>query len=169
MIPLTILTCHHCGVADTPRLAPGVGPHHAKASCGHCGHFIKWLGQERKSERIDMKGARCMDCLNMVAVTGLLERDPATKFEDNGTQFATFTLRVEEVGKDGAVFKTFVPIECYGRTAERAAGCGAGDVVGVEGKLKWKSSVDQRGEKRSTLCVLARQVSVVVPARVAAE
>lgn len=110
-----------------------------------------------------------MDCLNTVCLTGTLERDPVTKVDDHGTQLVTFTVRLDESGKDNAVFKTYIPVECYGRTAERAADGGAGDVLGIEGKLKWKSYVDKHGEKRSTLCVLARQVSVLAPAAMAVE
>ena len=110
-----------------------------------------------------------MDSLNLVCLTGLLERDPVTKFDDNGMQVTTFTLRCEEAGRDGGTIKLYCPVECYGRTAERAADVSAGDVIGVEGKLKWKSYVDKHGEKKGTLAILARQVSLLVSVAVAAE
>jgi hypothetical protein len=37
------LPCPHCGTCDTPVLSPGTGPHALRASCRHCGRFIKWL------------------------------------------------------------------------------------------------------------------------------
>jgi single-stranded DNA-binding protein len=105
-----------------------------------------------------------MDSLNTLVLSGALERDPSTSFQDDGQQLTRFTLRVEEQGKAGAVFKLWVAVECYGKTAERAAALGAGAVVGVEGKLKWRSTTDKHGEKKGSLCMLARQVSVLVPA-----
>src|ERR1043165_1556772 len=77
------LPCFTCGVVAIPKLEPGSGPHAAKACCSGCGRFLKWIAKPSKEESL------AMDCLNMVAVTGTLERDPQTKFEDNGTQFAT--------------------------------------------------------------------------------
>ena len=75
-----------------------------------------------------------MDCLNCVTLTGFVERTPSLKFEaESGAQLTTFTVRVEEQGKDGAVFKVYVFIECYGRVAEKAGDVNAGDVVGIEG------------------------------------
>ena len=72
------------------------------------------------------------------------------------------------MGKEGAVFKVYIPVECYGRTAEKAGTCSAGDLVGVEGKLKWRSYLDKEHQKKGSLVVLARQVSVLVAAAVAA-
>ena len=105
-----------------------------------------------------------MDSLNTVVLSGLLDRDPVTTFQEDGQQMTRFTLRCEETGKAGAVFRLYVPVECYGKTAERAAELGAGDVVGIEGKLKWRSTTDRHGEKKGSLCMLARQVSVLVSA-----
>jgi single-stranded DNA-binding protein len=110
-----------------------------------------------------------MDSLNTVCLTGTIERDPVTTFEESGTHVTTFTLRVEEQGRDGAVFRTYVVIETYGKTGARAAEFSANDVVAVEGKLKWKSSVDTHGEKKGTLAVLARQVSLLMSAAAAVE
>ena len=40
---MTPLACPHCGTMDTPVLAPGPSRHVLKASCAHCGHFLKLL------------------------------------------------------------------------------------------------------------------------------
>jgi hypothetical protein len=50
--------CPHCGAIDRPTLSPGTGPHVCKASCAHCGKFIKWLSLLAPSERVahKMKG-----------------------------------------------------------------------------------------------------------------
>jgi single stranded DNA-binding protein len=102
--------------------------------------------------------------LNTVAVVGVLARDPHMRLEDNGTQVTSFTLKIEEPGKDGQTFSLFVNVECYGRKSEQAAFLGAGDLVSVTGKLKFRSHVDSEGKKRGTLAVLAREVSVLVSA-----
>ena len=105
--------------------------------------------------------------MNSVCVTGVLERDPRTKFASDGAQETSFTLRVEESGKDGTVFRTFVPVEAYGRVAEKAADLSAGDMIGVEGKLKWQSYTARDGTKKTSLCVLARLVKRLAPVAVA--
>jgi len=45
------LTCPRCGVIDRPVVGPGNGPHPFRASCRHCGHFIRWLSHYTSAER----------------------------------------------------------------------------------------------------------------------
>ena len=106
--------------------------------------------------------------LNTVCITGHLARDPITRFEDNGQQVTGWTLKVDE-GQDNRPFTLFVPCEAYGRLGEEAAVLSGEDYVAVEGKLKWKSYVDKTGTKRSTLCVLARRLTVLAAAQMAAD
>lgn len=96
--------------------------------------------------------------LNHVTLTGTPERDPITRFQDHGTQQTSWTLRVEEVNPAGQLFKLFVPVECYGTTADQAGELNAGDAVVIAGKLKWTSYTAKDGSKQSRLCVLARLV-----------
>lgn len=51
--------------------------------------------------------------LDHVTLTGVLERDPSTRFADPGTQQVCFTLRLTEAGPAGQPFKLFVPVEAY--------------------------------------------------------
>jgi hypothetical protein len=95
-------------------------------------------------------------------------RDPHARFEDAGSQVTTFPLVITEPGKEGQTFSLCVGCESYGRTAEHAATLSAEDVVSVEGKLKYPSSIDKQGQKKSTLCVLVRALTVLVPSGVAA-
>ena len=44
--------CPRCGVIDRPTLTQGSGPHAIKASCGSCGHFLRWVSILSPSERI---------------------------------------------------------------------------------------------------------------------
>jgi single-stranded DNA-binding protein len=107
--------------------------------------------------------------LNYVTLTGILERDPITRFADHGTQHVSFTLRLTEVGPAGQVFTLYVPCKAYGQAAELAGDLHAGAAVLVAGKLKWTSYTDKHGEKRTSLCVLARLVTVLGPTSVLAE
>lgn len=106
--------------------------------------------------------------LNHVTLTGILERDPITRFADHGTQVTSFTLRLDEVGPAGQLFKLFVPCECYASTAEAAGDLSAGEAVLVAGKLTWTSWTDKQGQKRTSLCVLARLVKRLAPAGILA-
>ena len=107
--------------------------------------------------------------LNHCTLTGTLERDPITRFADHGTQQVSFTLRVDEAGPAGQLFKLFVPCEAYGQAGELAGDLTAGAVVLVAGKLKWTSYTDKQGQKRTSLCVLARLVKRLAPALVSQE
>ena len=106
--------------------------------------------------------------LNHVTLTGILERDPITRFADSGTQQVGFTLRLTEAGSAGQTFTLFVPCEAYGQVAELAGELAAGAGVLVAGKLKWTSYTAKDGTKKSSLCVLARLVRTLQPSEVPA-
>jgi hypothetical protein len=42
-VPLPVLPCPACGALGVPQVSAGTGPHSVKASCRHCGQFLKWL------------------------------------------------------------------------------------------------------------------------------
>ena len=44
--------CPRCGVIDRPTLSPGTGPHAIRASCAHCGRFIRWVSVLSPTERV---------------------------------------------------------------------------------------------------------------------
>ena len=106
--------------------------------------------------------------LNHVTLTGVIERDPITRFADHGTQQVSFTLRLTEAGPAGQAFTLFVPCEAYSQAAELAGDLSAGDAVLVAGKLKWTSYTAKDGTKKSTLAVLARIVKRLALAGVGA-
>ena len=106
--------------------------------------------------------------MNNVSLVGRLTRDPYTRFEDAGSQVTTFTLLLTEPGKQGETFSLYVGCASYGKTAEQAATLSAEDLVAVEGKLKYRSYTDKQGQKKSTLCVLVRSLTVLVPSSVTA-
>ena len=47
----TVQICKACGSVGVPTLSPGTGPHTVKATCGHCGAFIRWLSLLAPTER----------------------------------------------------------------------------------------------------------------------
>lgn len=79
---------------------------------------------------------------------------------ETGQQVVSLTVCVEEPSKTGDVWKTHIGIECYGRSAVEAETLTPGALVAVEGKIGWKAYT-HKGEKRSTLVVMARQVRVL--------
>jgi single-stranded DNA-binding protein len=55
--------------------------------------------------------------------------------------------------------RLYVPVDVFGDRAEKVAeAVGAGDTVLVDGKLRWRSWFDKRGEKQGKLAVLAWSV-----------
>ncbi len=96
--------------------------------------------------------------MNIGALMGTVTRDPRVTYQEGtGQQVVSLTLSVEEPRPTGDPFKTYIAIECYGRSAAQAETLSTGTLVAVEGKIGWKAYT-HKGEKRSTLVVLARQV-----------
>jgi single-stranded DNA-binding protein len=101
--------------------------------------------------------------MNTCALVGYLERDPVVRFkQETGEQTVSFTVRTEEPGKQGS-FKTYIPIETFGAVATKAESLCKGQLVAIEGRIGWKA-YEHRGEKRTTLIVLARSVQVLAEA-----
>jgi single stranded DNA-binding protein len=109
-----------------------------------------------------------MTDLNHVSVTGTLARDPIVTWTDAGTQHTTFRLACVETNAAGEAFTLFVPVETYGQAADAAGALHAGTSVLISGKLRWTSWTDKQGQKRTSLCVLARLVKPLAPAPAAA-
>jgi hypothetical protein len=49
-LPATL--CPHCDCVETPVVTQGTGPHAFKASCAHCGRFVRWVSKYSHEERI---------------------------------------------------------------------------------------------------------------------
>ena len=94
---------------------------------------------------------------------------PITKFGDYSMQQVGLTLRLEEAGPAGQLFKLYVPVAAYRDAAELAGYLNAGDAVMVAGKLQWTSWTAKDSSKKSTLAVLARLVTVLGPTPALAE
>jgi Single-strand binding protein family len=123
--------CPHCGVIDTPQQAPGKGPYAARLVCRQCHGFLKWLPKPR-TEGI-------MFALNERFLAGTLASDPETSFTNTGTQVTSTRLCIAEA-REGQVYRTWIPVEGWNKSADALAALQEGDTVLVKGKLKWKSS-----------------------------
>jgi single stranded DNA-binding protein len=104
-----------------------------------------------------------MTSINRVLLVGrVTEAGPKLTYSPGGSPQCTFTLLLEDPGPDGKRYKLFVPVDVFGKQAEPVAEqINVGDVVLVDGKLKWKSWLDQQGVKQGKLVVLAWAVSLV--------
>ena len=56
-------------------------------------------------------------------------------YSTHGTACASFMLLLTEQSADGKSFSTLVPCECWGKKAEAASACEAGQLVLFEGRL----------------------------------
>lgn len=104
-----------------------------------------------------------MNGINKVIVAGqVTEAGPKLTYSPEGMPQCRFTLVVEEAGKDGHVYKLFLPVEVFSANGAWAAEhVNAGDTILVDGKLKWKSWLDKQGVKQGKLIVMAWAVSLV--------
>ena len=103
-----------------------------------------------------------MATANKVMLIGGLSRDPEIKTTQSGTQWARFSLAIEEVYPDArneAVKKTSYPnCVAFGKQCERLAGCKKGDSVGVVGRLVTGSYLDKGGVKHYTTDVQCEKI-----------
>jgi single-stranded DNA-binding protein len=105
--------------------------------------------------------------INKAIVCGTVEGLKVTPDHDLKMQ-TTFTLRYEQPYGQGQVSKLFLPVDVLPSKAEAIAeATNDGDVVLVDGSLKWHSWIDKKsGEKQGKLAILAWNVSVIQPATV---
>ncbi len=87
-------------------------------------------------------------------VIGIVTHKPKLTYPKNGGHpTLSFVLEVSEPGNDGKTYKTYVPCEIYGKTAETVAEqLTVGEEVVIDGKLKNRST-SRNGIKIRTLVV----------------
>jgi single-stranded DNA-binding protein len=86
---------------------------------------------------------------------------PKLTYTLGGKPECKLTLIVEEAAKGGEAFRLYLPVFLYGDQAESAAeSLDAGDVVCVDGKLSWKSTLKKDGTKLG-LCVSTFAVELI--------
>ena len=105
--------------------------------------------------------------INHVVLTGKCA-EPSPKLTYNATSAkpeCRLTLIVED-GKGDGGFSLYVPTFVYGNGAEAVASeVDAGDVIAVDGRLSWKSTLKKDGTKLG-LCVSTFGVEILVKAEV---
>jgi len=95
-----------------------------------------------------------MDLNKCVLIGHITMAGPKISWNDKGVATCTFWLRVDEPGKDGAVYSSYLPVELTGKYAGDAAEqLNAGDDVLIDGKLKYKSTGTRDGKKTGTIVV----------------
>jgi hypothetical protein len=99
-----------------------------------------------------------MESFNAVSLVGELEVDMGTACHGAGSQVTRFTVRLEEQEAD-KVPRVSLPVECWGKTAARAADRRAGDLSDVQGDLVYR-----RGEPTGWWLGMASSVVCLVAA-----
>ena len=85
----------------------------------------------------------------------------------DGQPSTSFTLRYEEAYGQGQTANRFMPVDVALSQAEHAAEViEDGALVLINGRLKWKTWVDKKGERQGKLGVMAWVVSVLTTAMV---
>ena len=87
-----------------------------------------------------------MDCTNVCLISGYVERNPAIRYREDGIAQCTCTLRVEELGATGTIYKTYVVAEGLrqdrggsGRAAQRYPGGASGQALLAQAPdQKWR-------------------------------
>ena len=137
---MTPLACRHCGACATPVLTQDTGPHAARASCRHCGQFLKWLPRVL----VGGKEVRPVGGVNRVLLVGTVSKyGVEVRYAPSGAPCATLTLVLVEMDKDGREHVTLVPCEVWGKKAEGVSELEPGALVLFEGKLAKRKKGEQ--------------------------
>jgi len=93
--------------------------------------------------------------LNSVQLIGRVGKTrPSLSYASSGVTSLSFTLEVDELSKAGEVFTLYLPIEIWGQAEAAAETLEVGDEVMLSGRLKYRSTVDQKTQtKVSKLCI----------------
>jgi single-stranded DNA-binding protein len=100
--------------------------------------------------------------INEVFLFGSLARDPQLL----GESTVAARLCVTEAGPNGQTYRTFIPLEAWGKAAESLRPLCQGQSVLIRGKLKWRAG-ERDGQKGGELVVLVWSLQVEQPASTA--
>lgn len=102
---------------------------------------------------------------NLVVISGKIsDYGPKLRQLPSGKWELTLTLCCDEIGRNGQVYTTYVPVLVYGSQCEPLAETlEPHDVVLVTGKLSWAKKTTRDGEKAG-LAVTSFSVEVLVKA-----
>ena len=99
--------------------------------------------------------------MNIIAIVGRLVSDPEMKYTPGGVAVATMRIAVDRRFKSdtGEKVSDFFNVVVWRQSAEFAANyLSKGRLVGVEGRLQSRSWVQNDGQKRSTVEIVAESI-----------
>lgn len=104
--------------------------------------------------------------INRVVLVGRLTRDPELRRTNSGTSVCSFTVAIDNRGKnpDGTKSTSFIPCTAFQQSADNMSKfVRKGSLVGIEGRLNQRSYTRQDGSKASVLEVLCDSVQFLEP------
>lgn len=105
-----------------------------------------------------------MDHANFCFLTGTLAREVVA---GEGASGCRFTLKIDELGRDGKTYATYVPCHSWGLAADRAVTLVPGDLLCVQGMVKWRKG--ETPSDKGTLVVNISKLTVLHQVNEAAE
>lgn len=97
--------------------------------------------------------------LNSVNLLGRLAQDPELRSTTGGTSVTSFDLAVPTLSKDREAPPDYIPIVCWGQTAEFACRyLGKGRQIVVEGRVSTRKWTDADGKNRKAVEVTASRL-----------
>lgn len=97
--------------------------------------------------------------LNHVALLGRLAQEPELKMTQKGTSVTNFDLAVTVPSKEQNKAPDFIPVVCWGNTAEFVSKYLAkGRQIVVEGRLSTRKYTDNDGKNRKVVEVVASNI-----------
>ncbi|MFA5485715.1 MAG: single-stranded DNA-binding protein [Bacilli bacterium] len=98
--------------------------------------------------------------VNRVVLVGRLVRDPELRRTQTNLAVTTFTVAVDNRGKDAGA--SFLPVVCWNQTAEFVANyLKKGNLVGVDGRLQQRSYENQAKQKVYVIEIVADTVQAL--------
>lgn len=97
--------------------------------------------------------------LNSVNLLGRLAQDPELRSTTGGTSVTSFDLAVPSLSKDREAPPDYIPVVCWGQTAEFACRyLGKGRQIVVEGRVSTRKWTDTDGKNRKAVEVTASRL-----------
>ncbi len=104
--------------------------------------------------------------INRVVLVGRLTRDPELRKTNSGSSVTSFTVAVDNWGKDANGNKTasFIPCTVFNQSAENVSKYARkGMLVGVEGRLSQRTYERKDGSKGSAIEIICDSVQFLEP------
>jgi single-strand DNA-binding protein len=101
--------------------------------------------------------------MNHVFLSGNLVRDPEVRYLDGGKAVTNFTIAINERGKDGKEYTSFIRCAAWGELGIRVGDSARkGTRLSLTGKLSQKTWTDKDSKKHDDVSVVVMSADVVV-------